>query len=235
MRSKLHPYHRRKREQLKKRLVLETGLIGISLFALSGFFFMGTVTLPRANKPTLPEAESITQRIIGSVIPAVNAYYVPTEPKPDTAVITVVSPPKYVEPKQKVRLVSSGMPTQEQKDATEVACAHAYEKHGSSSSRGEFMSMCYTDLLAIAKHESGFRCDAIGDGGMSHGCFQIYRTKHPHVSVEQARDYVFAVNWTIERLMNNGYGEGRRTYGITSHNGITFNKDGSTPHGTPTT
>lgn len=228
MRSKLHPYHRRKREQAKKRLILETGLLGISLFAVSGFFYMGSVTLPRANRPSLPVAESISQRIMGHVIPAVQAYHVPTVPKPDTAVITVVSPPKYVEPKQKVRLVAStGQPSQEQKDATEVACAHAYERHGSSSSRGEFLTMCYTDLLAIAKHESGFRNDAVGDGGMSHGAFQIYRTKHPHVSVEQAQDYTFAVNWTIERMMKHGYGEGKRTYAITAHNGITFNADGS--------
>ena len=85
---------------------------------------------------------------------------------------------------------------------------------------------CWKDLLGIAYTETrAFNCKAVGDGGASHGCFQIHRGYHQHITVEQAQSIDFSVNWTLNRLIANGYPE-YRSVSIMKHNG--------TPHTTRT-
>lgn len=56
-------------------------------------------------------------------------------------------------------------------------------------------------LFAIAMLESSMNPFAVGDGGQSHGLFQIYRSAHPDISVEQAQDPYFAAKWTAKNFM----------------------------------
>ena len=109
---------------------------------------------------------------------------------------------------------NSGKPTQAQKDITAAACRAHFT--------GGLATQCYYDLLSMAKHETGFDCSRKGDfkNGVyrSRGCFQI-QTKLHNISIEQAEDYAFAVNWTLKRLIGKGYGTHLRTASIKSHNG----------------
>lgn len=50
-------------------------------------------------------------------------------------------------------------------------------------------------MLATIKCESGFRENAIGDGGKSYGLSQIHLPSHPNVTKEQATDKVFAIEF----------------------------------------
>ena len=77
---------------------------------------------------------------------------------------------------------------------------------------------CVKDLLAMAWTESRFNCKAVGDGGKSHGCFQIHLGYHKHITVAQAQDIEFAVSWTLNRLEAKGYPVYRST-AIQLHNG----------------
>lgn len=77
---------------------------------------------------------------------------------------------------------------------------------------------CVDDLAAIGYTESRFDCSVIGDGGKSFGCFQIHRGWHPDVSVAQAKDLKFAINWTLNRMVHYGYPT-MRSYSIMKHNG----------------
>ncbi len=79
------------------------------------------------------------------------------------------------------------------------------------------------DLLAICIQES-FNCsdEAVGDGGKAIGSFQIHRGFHSHISVEQARNFDFSLNWTAKRLLAKGYNshnEWQRRVAISRHNG----------------
>jgi len=77
---------------------------------------------------------------------------------------------------------------------------------------------CVEDMLAMAWTESRFDCNVVGDNGNSFGCFQIHRGYHKHVTVEQARDIEFSLNWTLNRLVSKGYPK-YRTASIRLHNG----------------
>lgn len=77
---------------------------------------------------------------------------------------------------------------------------------------------CWKDLVAMAYTESRFNCKAVGDGGKSHGCFQLHLGYHKHVTVEQAQDIEFAVSWTLERLIAYNYPTMRST-SVMRHNG----------------
>lgn len=77
---------------------------------------------------------------------------------------------------------------------------------------------CTKDILGIAYAESRFDCNVVGDNGKSFGCFQIHRGWHPTVTVDQAKDIQFAINWTIDRLVNNKYPV-MRSNAIMKHNG----------------
>jgi hypothetical protein len=78
---------------------------------------------------------------------------------------------------------------------------------------------CVSDLLAMALTEKrDLNCNSSGDSGKSWGCFQIHLGYHPEITKEQAKDIKFAVNWTLDRLVANGYPK-YRSIAIRSHNG----------------
>lgn len=77
---------------------------------------------------------------------------------------------------------------------------------------------CVNDLVGMAFVESSFNCNAVGDSGKAHGCFQIHRGYHKSVTVEQARDLNFSIPWTLNRLIAKGYPE-FRSASIQMHNG----------------
>lgn len=81
---------------------------------------------------------------------------------------------------------------------------------------------CINDLLAIAWKETRYRCGDKGDGGNSHGCYQIYRIANQNVTVEQAENIVFSTRWTLNRMIRFGYPK-YRTYAIRKHNGSANN------------
>jgi len=82
---------------------------------------------------------------------------------------------------------------------------------------------CIEDLIAIAHNEKAdFDCDANGDFGASHGCFQIHLGYHQEVTQEQARDANFAAQWTLDRMVKFGYPE-YRSSAIRRHNGSATN------------
>ena len=113
--------------------------------------------------------------------------------------------------------------TQEKKDSVAVQCELAKRKYGWGE---RDKSDCYYLLLAIAFRESGYREDAVGDHGNSHGAYQIYRLAHPDVSVEEAKDFDFATSWTLERLVKYGFPSDKFRAAF-AHNG--FGGDGSYP------
>lgn len=82
----------------------------------------------------------------------------------------------------------------------------------------ELGDFCWKDLVAMAWTESRFDCKAVGDGGKSHGCFQLHLGYHKHITVAQAQDIEFAVSWTLNRLEAKGYPMYRST-AIMLHNG----------------
>ena len=88
-------------------------------------------------------------------------------------------------------------------------------KECSNRNLGEY---CINDMLAMAWTESRFNCDVVGDNGNSFGCFQIHRGYHKHITIEQARDIEFSMNWTLKRMVHYGYPV-YRSASIRRHNG----------------
>ena len=88
-------------------------------------------------------------------------------------------------------------------------------KECSNRNLGEY---CINDMLAMAWTESRFNCDVVGDNGNSFGCFQIHRGYHKHITIEQARDIEFSMNWTLNRMAHYGYPV-YRSASIRRHNG----------------
>lgn len=58
-------------------------------------------------------------------------------------------------------------------------------------------------FLATAECESGFKTDAIGDYGNSHGVFQIHLPSHPTVTKELAHDPYFNIEWSAQKWVLN--------------------------------
>ena len=54
--------------------------------------------------------------------------------------------------------------------------------------------------LTVIKCESSWNPKAIGDGGYSHGLVQIHSPSHPEISIEQAEDPKFAIDFLIYHL-----------------------------------
>jgi len=77
---------------------------------------------------------------------------------------------------------------------------------------------CWKDLVAMAWTESRFDCKAVGDGGKSHGCFQLHLGYHKHITVKEAQSIEFSLSWTLNRLEAKGYPVYRST-AIQLHNG----------------
>ncbi len=78
---------------------------------------------------------------------------------------------------------------------------------------------CAKDLYAMAWHESKLDTKAIGDQGRSRGAFQI-QTKLHKIAVSQAEDFAWAADWSLSRMVDNGYKKGLRTYSVMRHNGF---------------
>lgn len=55
-------------------------------------------------------------------------------------------------------------------------------------------------VLSVIACESNWVPTAVGDHGHSHGLVQIYDTAHPQVSVEQAEDPKYAINFLVNEL-----------------------------------
>ena len=78
----------------------------------------------------------------------------------------------------------------------------------------------WQDLWILAKYESTFRTDVINSRGeFSVGLFQINLNAHRNITIEQAKCPVFSTQWTIDKLIRNGYLEGNRTYSLARHQG----------------
>lgn len=94
------------------------------------------------------------------------------------------------------------------------ASFQACKKHGIDTYE------CASDLVAMAGVETGnyYNFEAIGDGGKSKGIFQIHQGYHRHITDEQAFDPYFSADWTLARMINNGY-KTNRDYAIRRHNG----------------
>jgi len=68
---------------------------------------------------------------------------------------------------------------------------------------GTELGMTDTQILratAICKCESGFRPEAIGDSGRSHGLWQIFSPAHPTITYDQAHDPVWSTTWALNRM-----------------------------------
>lgn len=77
---------------------------------------------------------------------------------------------------------------------------------------------CVNDLVAMNWKETTFRpVPLVGDGGRSHGYFQIQLKLHG-VTKECANDFTCAAAWTLDHLTGKGYPK-YRTAAITAHNG----------------
>jgi len=58
----------------------------------------------------------------------------------------------------------------------------------------------------VANAESRFNCNANGDGGKSHGCWQIYLPAHPTITKAQAHDIIWSTQWSLNEMKKNGCG-----------------------------
>lgn len=96
-----------------------------------------------------------------------------------------------------------------------LASFQACQKHNAPD-----INACADDLHAIAATETGnsFNLLSIGDNGKSKGAFQIHQGYHPHIETVQANDPYFAADWTLARMINNGYLT-NRDISVMKHNG----------------
>ena len=77
---------------------------------------------------------------------------------------------------------------------------------------------CARDLVAMAWKESRFNVNAVGDNNRSFSWFQI-QTKLHKVTLDCAKDFMCAAEWTAKHLIKHGYGDGMRSYALSRHNG----------------
>lgn len=54
--------------------------------------------------------------------------------------------------------------------------------------------------LYISYKESGWNTDAVGDKGTSFGLFQLHDPESKGISIAQAEDPTFAIQWSIKQL-----------------------------------
>lgn len=116
-------------------------------------------------------------------------------------------------------------PLQELKDVTVEAKTITKEKHYTKKealqivckNNGLDTEFCWKDLMAMVYVESRGYCDAVGDNNKSHGCLQIQIKLH-NITKEQAQDFWFASDWTLKRMIRNGYPT-MRSFAIRKHNG----------------
>lgn len=72
-------------------------------------------------------------------------------------------------------------------------------------------------VYSVCKVESNCNSDRIGDGGNSYGAYQIYLPAHPDITVEQAKNFEWATEWTIKHGLR--YKENPQLF-CKNHNGI---------------
>ena len=84
--------------------------------------------------------------------------------------------------------------------------------------RNDLGDRCVKDLIAISKRESLMMKKPQGDSGSSFGPTHIHLPSHPEVTREQAMSIEFAINKTLEWMIDKGYPV-YRTYAIQCHNG----------------
>lgn len=58
--------------------------------------------------------------------------------------------------------------------------------------------------IGVVERESKFDCKRIGDHGTSYGCWQIHLPAHADVTPAQAKDVVFATQWSLKEIKANG-------------------------------
>jgi hypothetical protein len=58
--------------------------------------------------------------------------------------------------------------------------------------------------LGVAKAESGFDPENIGDNNTSFGVWQIHLPAHQEISKEQANDIIFSTTWALQEMKANG-------------------------------
>lgn len=56
----------------------------------------------------------------------------------------------------------------------------------------------------IVREESNYNCDADGDHGTSHGCWQIHLPAHQDISKEQAHNIIWSTQWSLREIKENG-------------------------------
>jgi hypothetical protein len=61
-------------------------------------------------------------------------------------------------------------------------------------------SVSETIMHKVIKCESGYKVDAVGDGGTSFGLVQIHLPAHPYVLKDQAFDPDFAISFLAKNL-----------------------------------
>jgi hypothetical protein len=165
---------------------------------------------------SMPEAKAAT------TVPQPAAIVVTQTVSAPSAVEKAEDIPNTIQPKTEAPAASDGLPSESQKRLTKEICGSAYRDLYKAKmdvlnvSRELFEKTCYYDLLAMAKHESGFDCGAVGDHGHALGCFQIHDEYHD-VSDANRKDYAFSAAWTLGGLVGRGWPY-QRTYAIQRHN-----------------
>lgn len=59
------------------------------------------------------------------------------------------------------------------------------------------------EIETVIQCESSWKTNAVGDGGNSFGLVQIHLPSHPTVTVEQAKDPHFAINFIVDKFLDN--------------------------------
>lgn len=105
-----------------------------------------------------------------------------------------------------------------------LAIYQAIDKHMSTATRQQ-KDVTARDLIAIAHQENrDFNYKSTGaDSYTSYGLFQISLHYHPTITISQALDPYFSADWTLARLIRNGYLTGNRNNAIRLHNGSITN------------
>lgn len=57
-----------------------------------------------------------------------------------------------------------------------------------------------TDMIRVARCESGFLSNAVGDHGMSYGLYQIHLPAHPTITKAQALDPIWSMEWAAKQF-----------------------------------
>jgi hypothetical protein len=133
--------------------------------------------------------------------------------------LMLIGPVIIVEPSVKKTDVNSLPENKERPLSVEEHIRKAAEEACKRNNLGDY---CVKDLMAITKLESSMMKEPRGDGGHSYGPTHIHLPSHPEITKEQAMNIQFALNKTLEWMIDKGYPV-YRTYAIQCHNGCTKN------------